>query len=334
VEHRTLGRSDLRVSVVALGSWLTYGDAVDAEQARSCVRRALDLGVTLFDTANSYARGGAETALGDALVGIDRSSYVLATKVGLSMGAEGRGLAPAHVAAQCDASLRRLRTDHIDLYQCHRWDPRVPIADTMGALTQLVDAGKVRWLGFSEFGPAEIEAAFAVPDVARFVASQPEYSILCRRPVAEVFPLCRRLGVGHVVWSPLAQGVLTGKYRPGAPPPAGSRGEHADDVPIMPTYLRDDVLTAVQRLEPIAAGAGMTMAQLAVAWVLQEPTVASAIVGASRPEQLDATTAAAGVHLDAATMAAIDDAMGPVLERAAPRWRRVAGRVRRALPRG
>jgi 1-deoxyxylulose-5-phosphate synthase len=327
-----LGRSDLRVSAVALGSWLTYGDAVDAKRGRACVHRALDLGVTLFDTANSYARGGAEAALGDALAGIDRSSYVLATKVGLSMGEEGRGLAPAHVVAQCEGSLRRLRTDHIDLYQCHRWDPRVPIADTMGALTQLVDQGKVRWLGFSEFDASQIEAAFAVPDVVPFVASQPEYSILCRRPVAEVFPVCRELGVGHVVWSPLAQGVLTGKYRPGAAAPAGTRGARVDDVPILGTYLRDDVLAAVARLAPIAAGLGLTMAQLAVAWVLQEPTVASAIVGASRPEQLDATTAAAAVRLDAATMAAIDDVVRPVLDRPAPTWRRVADRVRRALP--
>jgi 1-deoxyxylulose-5-phosphate synthase len=333
VEHRTLGRSDLRVSAVALGSWLTYGDAVDAERGRACVHRALDLGVTLFDTANSYARGGAELALGAALAGVERSSYVLATKVGLSMGEEGRGLAPAHVAAQCEASLRRLRTDHIDLYQCHRWDPRVPIADTMGALTRLVEQGKVRWLGFSEFDAAQIEAAFAVPDGARFVASQPEYSILCRRPVAEVFPACRAHGVGHVVWSPLAQGVLTGKYRPGVPAPAGSRGERADDVPIIGAYLRDDVLTAVQRLTPLAAEHGLTLAQFAVAWVLQEPTVASAIVGATRPEQLEATTAAAGVRLDPETMAAVDDIVGPVLERTAPAWRRVAGRVRRALPR-
>jgi aryl-alcohol dehydrogenase-like predicted oxidoreductase len=333
MERRRLGGTDLELSAVGLGSWLTYGVGVDRDRTRATVHRALDLGVDFFDTANAYGAGAGEEALADALAGIDRSSYVLASKVGLALGDGVGGLSAHQVATQCEASLRRLGTDHLDLYQCHRWDPSTPLAETMGALTRLVEQGKVRWLGFSEWSAEQIEASFAVPAVARFASSQPEYSILCRRPVVEVFPTCRSHGIGHVVWSPLAQGVLTGKYLPGAPPATGTRAATDERVPFLDRYLGDEVLAAVQRLGPIAAAHGLTLPQLAVAWVLQEPAVASAIVGASRPDQLDATTAGAGIVLDAATMRAIDDVVGPVLARPAPRWRRAAGRARRVLRR-
>ena len=279
-------------------------------KAVACIRRAFEVGINFFDTANVYGRGAAESFLGDVLQGVDRSSYVLATKVFFPMSREDRGLSAPQVRKQCHASLRRLRTDHLDLYQCHRYDRETPLEETMQALTELVRTGKVRYLGFSEWAPEQIRAALALPGVERFVSSQPQYSILWRAPEAEVFPLCAREGIGQVVWSPLAQGVLTGKYRPGFPPPKGSRAASAAMGQMMGRWRDDKVLERVQRLRPIAAGVGLSMAQLALAWVLRERNVASAIIGASRPEQVDENVAASGVELGQDVLAAIDDAVG------------------------
>jgi aryl-alcohol dehydrogenase-like predicted oxidoreductase len=303
------------VSEIALGSWLTYGVGVDTASARACVDRAFEVGINFLDTANVYGRGAAETFLGEALAGRDRTSYVLATKLYFPMSNEDRGLSAVQVRKQIEASLRRLRTDHVDLYQCHRYDPQTPLEETMDALTDVVRQGKARYLGFSEWTPAQIRSALAIPDVQRFVSSQPEYSILQQRIEAEVIPLCAENGISQIVWSPLAQGVLTGKYRPGARLPADSRAASERMGWTMSRFLRDDVLEAVQRLRPIADGLGITMAQLALAWVLRQENVASAIVGASRPEQVDENAAASGIELDAAALAAIDDALGDVVRR-------------------
>jgi aryl-alcohol dehydrogenase-like predicted oxidoreductase len=313
MEYRQLGRSDLRVSEISLGSWLTYGVGVEAEQAEACLRRAFDVGVNFIDTANAYGRGAAETFLGDALKGIDRSSYVLATKVFFPMSREDRGLSAEQIRKQCDASLRRLQTDHVDLYQCHRYDTRTPLEETMQALTEVVRQGKARYIGFSEWSADQIRAAFAIDGVERFVSSQPQYSMLWREPETEIFPLCQELGIGQIVWSPLAQGVLTGKYKPGSPPPEDSRAASDSMGQMMGDYRSDKVLAAVQDLEPIAEGAGLSMAQLALAWVLRRDEVASAIIGATRPEQVDDNAAASGVKLSPDTLEAIDEALAPVL---------------------
>jgi len=312
VEYRRLGKSELVVSEISLGSWLTYGGAVEAERARSCIDRAFDLGINFFDTANVYGHGAAESFLGDALAGRDRSSYVLATKAYFPMSPTDKGLSAAQVAKQSEASLRRLRTDHVDLYQCHRYDRDTPLEETMAALTALVDQGKARYIGFSEWTPDQIRAAAAIPGVARFVSSQPEYSILHRKPEPEVFPLCASAGIGQIVWSPLAQGALTGKYRPGQPPPAGSRAA-GRDAAMLGRWQSDEVLQAVERLRPLADRAGLTVAQLALAWVLRRPEVTSAIVGASRPEQLDDNAAASGRQLDEDLLAAVDRAVEGVV---------------------
>jgi aryl-alcohol dehydrogenase-like predicted oxidoreductase len=314
VEYRRLGRSDLTVPEICLGSWLTYGSAVDADKGRACVQRALDLGINFFDTANVYGGGGAERFLGEALSGVDRSSYLLATKAFFPMSPTDKGLSAAQVAKQCAGSLQRLRTDYVDLYQCHRYDRDTPLEETMAALTELVRQGKVRYLGFSEWRPDQIRAALALPDVERFVSSQPEYSILYRKPEPQVFPLCAEEGIGNIVWSPLAQGALTGKYRPGAPPPPGSRGAQESGARMMGRWRQDEVLEAVDRLRPVASDLGLSMAQLALAWVLRRAEVTSAIVGASRPEQLDDNAGASGVSLAADVVAAVDAAVADVLE--------------------
>ena len=301
------------MSEISLGSWLTYGTGIDPRQGMACVKRALDLGVNLFDTANIYGRGAAESFLGDALKGLDRSSYVLATKGYFPMSPQDRGLSAAQIRKQCDASLRRLGTDYVDLYQCHRYDRETPLEETMGALSELVRQGKARYLGFSEWTADQVRAALAVPDTERFVSCQPQYSMLWRQPEEEVFPLCAEEGIGQIVWSPLAQGVLTGKYPPGSPPPADSRAASPTMGQFMTRWRDDDVLEAVQRLVPIADDLGLTMTQLALAWVLREPIVASAIVGATRPEQVEANATASGLTLDEATLGAIDDVLEDVL---------------------
>src|SRR5438552_6273712 len=232
MEYRQLGRSDLQVSEISLGSWLTYGVGVERERAEACVRRAFEVGINFIDTANAYGRGAAESFLGEVLAGVDRASYVLATKVFFPMSRRDRGLSAAQIRKQCDASLKRLRTDHVDLYQCHRYDTSTPLGETMEALTEVVRQGKARYIGFSEWTADQIRAALAIDGVERFVSSQPQYSMLYREPEREVFPLCRREGIGQIVWSPLAQGVLTGKYEPGSPPQDDSR-EASDDMGLL-----------------------------------------------------------------------------------------------------
>src|SRR5215217_2496085 len=311
MQYRQLGRSDLMVSEISLGSWLTYGVGVEAERATACVRRAFEVGINFFDTANVYGRGAAESFLGEVLSGVDRSSYVLATKAYFPMSDKDRGLSAAQIRKQSEASLRRLRTEYVDLYQCHRYDSNTPLEETMEALSELVRSGKARYIGFSEWTVDQISAALALPGVERFVSSQPEYSMLWRKPERHgIVELCRREGIGQVVWSPLAQGALTGKYKPGSPPPADSRAASRSMGSMMGRFRDDAVLTAVQRLRPIADDLGLTMAQLALAWVLQEENVASAITGASRPDQIDENVTASGVALDDGVLAMIDEILG------------------------
>ncbi len=300
MKYRKLGASDLEVSEISLGSWLTYGVGVEADKARACVDRAFELGINFIDTANVYGRGAAETVLGETLAGRPRDSYVLATKLFAPMSDEDKGLSRAQVFKQIDASLARLRTEYVDLYQCHRYDVDTPLEETMEALSEIVRAGKVRWIGFSEWSPDQIEAAFAIPGVERFVSSQPQYSLLWRRPEKKVIPICAANGVSQIVWSPLAQGVLTGKYDPSSPPPAGTRATSDSMSSAITRWMEKPVLEAVQRLKPLAAEAGLTLGQFSLAWVLREPNVASAIVGASRPQQLDENAAASGAKVDPA----------------------------------
>ena len=315
MNFRKLGSSDLEVSEISLGSWLTYSGGVAREQAEACVRAAFDAGINFIDTANVYGRGASETLLGEVLEGYERASYVLATKVYFPMSDTDSGLSAAQIHKQIDASLRRLRTDYVDLYQCHRYDEHTPLEETMGALTEVLAAGKARYIGFSEWPVARIEESLALPDVARWVSSQPQYSMIWRGPEAEVIPLCERERISQIVWSPLAQGVLTGKYLPGQTPPQDSRAASDEMNDFIGWLLEDRVLEAVQRLVPIAEGLGLSLAQLALAWVLRQPNVASAIVGASRPEQVHANAAASGVTLDAQTLAAVDEALGELLAR-------------------
>ncbi|HEY2767227.1 MAG TPA: aldo/keto reductase family protein [Solirubrobacteraceae bacterium] len=315
MRFRKLGSSDLEVSEISLGSWLTYSGGVAREQAEACVRTAFEEGINFMDTANVYGRGASESLLGEVLAGYERSSYVLATKVYFPMSDTDMGLSAAQIHKQIDASLKRLQTDHVDLYQCHRYDERTPLAETMGALTEVVEAGKARYIGFSEWPVARIEESLTLPGAARWVSSQPQYSMLWRAPEAEVIPVCEREGISQIVWSPLAQGVLTGKYRPGETPPSDSRASSESMSGFMDRLLDDRVLEAAQRLIPVAEQAGLTMAQLALAWVLRQQNVASAIVGASRPEQVRANASASEVQLDAQTLAAIDEALGDVVVR-------------------
>jgi aryl-alcohol dehydrogenase-like predicted oxidoreductase len=308
VRYRRLGSSDLDVSEISLGSWLTYGGGVQAAQAEACVAKAFEVGINFLDTANVYARGGAEEFLGNVLSGRPRDSYVLATKLYFPMNGD-RGLSREQVFKQIDASLARLRTDYVDLYQCHRYDWETPLEETMQALTEIVRQGKARYLGFSEWPADRIKAALELPGVEKFVSSQPQYSLLWREPEREIIELCARNGISQIVWSPLAQGALTGKYKPGEAPPQGSRATSREMGWAMDRFRDDDVLAAVQRLRPIAQRLGITMPQLALAWVLREPNVASAIIGASRPEQVEENAAASGVELDAETLQQIDDAL-------------------------
>ncbi len=309
MRYRQLGSSDLRVSEISLGSWLTYGGGVEDDRAEACVERAFDVGINFIDTANVYARGKAEEFLGDVLQGRPRDSYVLATKLFGPMSDTDRGLSREQVLKQIDASLARLRTDHVDLYQCHRYDWETPLEETMGALTEVVHMGKARYLGFSEWPPEKIKEALELPGVEKFVSSQPQYSLLWRGPELDVIPLCAANGISQIVWSPLAQGVLTGKYTPGEPPPADSRMGSEQMGAFMGRY-DDTLLPRVQQLRPVADGLGVSMAQLALAWVLREPNVASAIIGASRPEQVADNAAASGLELDDATLRRLDAILG------------------------
>jgi aryl-alcohol dehydrogenase-like predicted oxidoreductase len=310
MKFRKLGSSQIDVSEISLGSWLTYSGGVAREQAQACVRAAFEAGINFIDTANVYGRGAAETLLGEVLAEHERSSYVLATKVFFPMSDTDRGLSAAQIHKQVDASLERLRTDHVDLYQCHRYDSATPLEETMGALTEVVQAGKARYIGFSEWPAEKIEASLELEGMARWVSSQPQYSMLWRSPEAEVIPLCEREQISQIVWSPLAQGVLTGKYLPGEPPPADSRAASDSMSGFIDRLIAPPVLEAVQRLKPIAEGEGISMAQLALAWVLRSPNVASAIVGASRPQQVHDNASASGIVLSTETLAAVDTALG------------------------
>jgi 1-deoxyxylulose-5-phosphate synthase len=303
MRYRQLGSSDLHISEISLGSWLTFGVGVDAENAAACVHRALDLGINFIDTANIYGRGAAESFLGSVLSGVPRDRYLIATKLFFPMTETDRGLSRAQIEKQLDASLKRLRVDTIDLYQCHRHDPDTPIEETMLALTDSVKSGKVRYLGFSEWPPEQIRAALNVTGADKFVSSQPQYSLLWRRPDKEIIPLSRENGISQIVWSPLAQGVLTGKYLPGAPPPPNSRATSDEMNGFIDRWLERPVLEAVQRLKPLAAEAGLSLGQFALAWVLREPNVASAIIGASRPAQVEENAAASGAAVDPALFA-------------------------------
>ena len=315
MHYRRLGSSDLEVSEVSLGSWLTFGGGISNAQAEACVAKAFEVGINFIDTANVYSSGGAEEFLGEVLTERPRDSYVLATKLYFPLNGD-RGLSREQVFKQIDASLARLRTDYVDLYQCHRYDKETPLEETMEALTEVVRQGKVRYLGFSEWTADQIRAALAlVPEVEKFVSSQPQYSLLYRVPEREVIPLCKENGVSQIVWSPLAQGTLTGKYKPGEEPPAGTRAASQQMGWSMDRFRDDDVLRAVQSLVPIAEGLGITIAQLALAWVLREENVASAIAGASRPSQVEENAAASGIKLDEATLQAIDDAVADVVVR-------------------
>jgi len=315
VRYRRLGSSDLEISEVSLGSWLTFGGGISNAQAEACVAKAFELGINFIDTANVYSSGGAEEFLGEVLAERPRDSYVLATKLYFPMNGD-RGLSREQVFKQIDASLARLRTDYVDLYQCHRYDRETPLEETMEALTEVVRQGKARYIGFSEWTADQIRAALAlVPRVEKFVSSQPQYSLLYRVPEREVIPLCQENGVSQIVWSPLAQGTLTGKYKPGEEPAAGTRAASQQMGWSMDRFRDDDVLRGVQRLSPIAEGLGITMAQLALAWVLREENVASAIVGASRPSQVEENAGASGIELDEATLKAIDDAVADVVVR-------------------
>ena len=316
MKYRKLGDSDLEVSEISLGSWLTYGVGVEADSARACLDEAFDQGINFIDTANVYGRGAAESFLGEALQGRPRDSYVLATKLFFPMSDTDRGLSREQVEKQLDASLKRLRTDYVDLYQCHRYDHDTPLEETMEALTRAVESGKTRYIGFSEWPADRIRAAIDLAgsgNIAKFVSSQPQYSLLWREPEKEVIPLCAANGISQIVWSPLGQGVLSGKYDPDKPPPSNSRAASDEMGGFMDRLMQPDVLRAVQRLKPVAEAAGLTLPQFALAWVLREPNVASAIIGASRPQQVVENAAASGVVVETALFeqaeAALDEAL-------------------------
>src|SRR5215211_4862842 len=320
MEFRHLGRSGLVISEIAYGNWLTHGSQVEEEAALACVRAALEAGITTYDTADVYAGTRAETVLGKALAGERRESYELFTKVfwPVGRGKNDRGLSRKHIMEGVNGSLRRLGTDYVDLYQAHRYDYETPLEETMLAFADVVRSGKALYIGVSEWRAEEIRAA---AELARdlhvpLVSSQPQYNMLWRVIEAEVVPTSREYGIGQIVWSPIAQGVLTGKYKPGQPPPAGSRAtDEKGGADMVARFLDDDVLTRVQQLEPLAAEAGLSLAQLAIAWTLQNPDVSSAIIGASQPEQVTENVKASGVTLDSELLKRIDEILDPVVER-------------------
>jgi aryl-alcohol dehydrogenase-like predicted oxidoreductase len=321
MHHRRLGNGPLEVSELSFGTWLTVAGGIEREQSIRCIHAALDCGITLFDTANQYGAGEAERVLGEALRSYPRDRYLIATKLYFPVGDESdHGLSPAQVEKQLNRSLQRLGVDYVDLYQCHRYDKETPLEETMTALDRMVRAGKVRAIGFSEWTAEQIEAAAGIAGangLVPFSASQPQYSMLWRKPEAKVFAACARHGIGNLAFSPLAHGVLTGKYAPGALPPEGSRAASEQMNIFMETagrhYRSDYVLEAVARLKPIAADLGLTMAQMALAWVLRRPEVASAIIGASRPEQVAANVHSIGVRLPKDVLPKIDEVLGGVV---------------------
>ncbi|MBM7084258.1 aldo/keto reductase family protein [Micromonospora sp. WMMD734] len=320
MEFRHLGRSGLMVSEISYGNWITHGSQVEEEAALACVRAALDTGITTFDTADVYAGTRAETVLGKALAGERREGLEIFTKVywPTGPGRNDRGLSRKHIMESIDGSLRRLQTDHVDLYQAHRYDYSTPLEETMEAFADVVRAGKAHYIGVSEWKASQLREAHALARELRIplVSNQPQYSMLWRVIEAEVVPASEELGISQIVWSPMAQGVLSGKYLPGQPPPAGSRAtDEKSGANFIAQWLGDEVLTRVQQLKPLAEQAGLTMPQLAVAWVLQNRNVASAIIGASRPDQVHDNVKAAGVTLEADLLKAIDEIVAPVTER-------------------
>jgi aryl-alcohol dehydrogenase-like predicted oxidoreductase len=321
MEYRYLGHSGFKISEVTYGNWLTHGSQVENEQARSCVHAALDAGISTFDTADVYANTMAETVLGEALQGERRESLEIMTKVFGPTGPKGHndlGLSRKHIMEAVDGSLERLQTDHIDVYQAHRYDYETPLEETMQAFADLVRMGKVVYVGVSEWTADQLRAGHALAQDMGFqlISNQPQYSMLWRVIEADVISTSRELGISQVVWSPIAQGVLSGKYRPGEQPPEGSRAtDDKGGANMIKRWMRDDVLERVQLLEPVAAEAGMSMAALAVAWVLQNDNVATAIIGASRPEQVYDNAKAAGVRLPADVLTRIDEVLDPVIER-------------------
>ena len=306
MKYRQLGSSDLQVSEISLGSWLTYSGGVEREQAAACVEKAFEVGINFIDTANVYGRGAAETFLGEVLQNRPRDSYILATKVFFPMSDTDQGLSRTQIHKQINDSLQRLKTDYVDLYQCHRYDENTPLEETMAALTEVVEAGKARYIGFSEWSAAQIKAAGEIVGAEKFVSSQPQYSMLWRTPEAEIFPLSAENGIGQIVWSPLAQGVLTGKYKVGQPIPEDSRAASETMNVFIGRLLDDRILTKVEKLKPLAEAENLSLAQFALAWVLRDKRVSSAIIGASKPTQIIDNAAASGVTLTAETLAAID----------------------------
>ncbi|WP_019144718.1 aldo/keto reductase family protein [Aeromicrobium massiliense] len=320
MEFRYLGRSGLKISEIIYGNWLTHGSQVENDAAIACVRAALDAGITSFDTADVYANGAAETVLGEALKGERRESLEIFTKVYWPVGPKGKndgGLSRKHIHEGIDASLRRLGTDYVDLYQAHRYDHETPLEETMQAFADVVRAGKALYIGVSEWDAEQLRAGHALAqDLGiQLISNQPQYSMLWRVIEGEVVPASRELGVSQIVWSPIAQGVLTGKYQPGQAPPEGSRAtDEKGGAQMISRFMRDEVLEAVQRLKPIADDLGVELAQLAVAWVLANDNVAGAIVGASRPEQVTSNAAAAGLKLEADVLKAVDEVLGTLPE--------------------
>jgi aryl-alcohol dehydrogenase-like predicted oxidoreductase len=315
MEHRHLGRSGLKVSEIAYGNWVTHGSQVEEDAALACVATALDEGITTFDTADVYAMTRAESILGKALHGIRRESVEIFTKVfwPTGPGVNDRGLSRKHIMESANASLRRLQTDYIDLYQAHRYDHETPLEETLRAFDDLVRQGKVLYIGVSEWRAEEIDAALKIADqmgLDRIVSNQPQYNMIWRVIESEVIPLSLQEGIGQIVWSPIAQGVLTGKYLPGAAPPAGSRATDERGSGFVTSYLTDEILTKVQLLRPVADEAGLSLAQLAVAWTLQNPAVSAAIIGATRPEQVRENAVASGVQLDPEILKQIDAVLG------------------------
>ena len=320
MEFRYLGNSGLKISEITYGNWITHGSQVENDVAGQCVRAALDAGITTFDTADVYANTAAESVLGEALAGERRESLEIFTKVYWPTGPGGpndSGLSRKHILESINGSLKRLRTDYVDLYQAHRFDTETPLEETMQAFADVVRSGKALYIGVSEWTADQLRAGAALAkDLnVQLISSQPQYSMLWRVIEDEVVPTCEDLGISQIVWSPIAQGVLTGKYLPGQPPPAGSRATDPTGANFIQRFLRDDVLEAVQRLQPIAAEVDLTLAQLAVAWVLQNPNVASALVGASRPEQVAENVKATGVRLPVDVLDQIDTALGDVVIR-------------------
>jgi aryl-alcohol dehydrogenase-like predicted oxidoreductase len=320
MEHRHLGRSGLKVSEIAYGNWITHGSQVAEEAARTCVEAALEEGVTTFDTADVYAGTRAEEVLGRALSGVRRESVEIFTKVywPTGTGPNDRGLSRKHIMESAHASLRRLQTDYLDLYQAHRFDHQAPLEETLRAFDDLVRQGKVLYVGVSEWRAEEIAAALRIAGemgLDRIISNQPQYNMIWRVIESEVIPLCEKEGIGQIVWSPIAQGALTGKYLPGDTPPAGSRATDPSGSAFIKGYLTDSILGRVQQLRPVADEAGLSLAGLAVAWVLQNPNVSTAIVGATRPEQVRENVRAAGVRLGPDLMGRIDEILRPEIER-------------------